>query len=276
MEDPEGNERLDVSGRVVAGRKGLPGVPVSLGSGNKALSTVTDERGCFGFRGVAKGAHVVTPGGRGLVFTPASARVEVGPENASGLVFDVADEEPPRVTTLSLKDNKRVAGRVSVEAAAADNLGVDRIEFLVDGKPVGAVVQGASGKTVVDFTAVVPGQHTFGARAFDGAGNESEVLSRKVWVVKDTAGPKVRILKPRRALLARGTAEVEAGVTDNYGVETVRVLFDGKPVGAVLTAEPWRVTFDTSKTKRGPHEIWIEATDTSGNVTTKKYRVTVQ
>jgi uncharacterized protein (TIGR03790 family) len=275
--DPEGNAKADVSGAVRAGRKGVAGVTVTLTGGEgEPRSTVTDEKGWFAFRGVEKESYEVRVTGRSLTYTPESTRIEAGPKNVYGLVFQVEDRAAPRVLSISLKEKERVAGRVEVEVEAMDNLGVDRIRFLVDGNAVGSELDGEKVKGVVDFTALEAGSHTFGAVAVDGAGNESAVSTVRVWVVKDTAKPKVRLLQPRRAQIARGTTVLKASVTDNYGVAKVTFLFDGKPVGTALTREPWEATLDASKVNVGPHEIWVTAEDTSGNVTTRKYRVTVK
>ncbi|GEM_PF-1692427 len=275
-DDPEGNARLDVSGRVLAGGRGLGGVTVSLSGETGRQTSTTASDGRFAFRDVDGGRYRIEATGKGLAFTPATREVEAGPGNVFGLRFEVVDHAPPTVTSLSLRDRQRVAGRLPVEAEAADNLGVKEIRFLLDGKPFGKPVSGGSGSSTLDFTMATAGSHDFAARAVDGAGNVSEPRAVSIWVVQDTRGPKIRLVKPRSARWSRGKVALEAQASDRYGVARVTFFFDGKAVGKPLTSEPWKATLDASKAKTGYHELKIEAEDRSGNVTARTYRVAVK
>jgi hypothetical protein len=79
---------------------------------------------------------------------------------------------PPVVSLAAPLDGARVAGAVLVWAAASDDVGVARVEFLVDGQVVD--VDGtAPFESLLETGSLAEGTHTLQARAHDAAGNVS-------------------------------------------------------------------------------------------------------
>ena len=83
------------------------------------------------------------------------------------------DPVPPTVALLYPKANSTVPDETTLRATAADNVAVDRVEFLVDGTVV-ATVKSEPYTTRHVFGSGEDGPHTAVARAFDPAGNVAE------------------------------------------------------------------------------------------------------
>ncbi len=80
------------------------------------------------------------------------------------------DTTPPVVSLSAPADGATVSGTASLTASASDNVGVTRVDFLVDGTVVGSA-SAAPWQASWDTTAVADGAHTVSARAADAAGN---------------------------------------------------------------------------------------------------------
>jgi hypothetical protein len=81
------------------------------------------------------------------------------------------DTNAPTVSITSPAGGSTVAGTVYVSAQASDNVGVAGVQFLVDGKALGAEYTAAPYAVNWDTATVLNGSHTLTARARDAAGN---------------------------------------------------------------------------------------------------------
>jgi len=89
------------------------------------------------------------------------------------------DRKPPIVSIVSPVSGSLAYGLQGVDVAAVDNIGVTRVELMVDGMFIAADNASPFG-FVWDTTTVAPGWHTLSATAYDAAGNRR--LSKKVRV----------------------------------------------------------------------------------------------
>src|ERR1041384_8223274 len=80
------------------------------------------------------------------------------------------DTQPPSAAITSPSGGATVSGTLSVAVSASDNVGVARVDVLVDGS-VRASDTSAPFAVAIDTTALANGNHTLTARAFDAAGN---------------------------------------------------------------------------------------------------------
>jgi hypothetical protein len=86
----------------------------------------------------------------------------------------ISDTTPPTVSITFPTAGATVAGAVTITAVASDDIGVTRVEFLIDGAVVG---QGVSARQAGPFefswntTTYTTGAHTLETRAYDAAGN---------------------------------------------------------------------------------------------------------
>ena len=97
----------------------------------------------------------------------------------------ISDTTPPTVSITFPTAGATVAGAVTITAVASDDIGVTRVEFLIDGAVVG---QGVSARQAGPFefswntTTWATGAHTLETRAYDAAGNVASSAAVSVTV----------------------------------------------------------------------------------------------
>jgi hypothetical protein len=89
---------------------------------------------------------------------------------ASATLTVTYDPTAPTITITAPAAGATVSGTTTVTVAAADNLGVAGVQFLLDGQPLGAE-QPAPFSLQWVTTSTTNGQHTLSAQARDAAGN---------------------------------------------------------------------------------------------------------
>ncbi|MEJ5186313.1 MAG: DUF5719 family protein [Candidatus Geothermincolales bacterium] len=82
------------------------------------------------------------------------------------------DSRPPTASLVNPLDGSMVRGRVTLRADVSDNLSLDKVTFLVDGKEVGTV-KSAPFTVTWDSYQVQNGEHEVEVLAWDKAGNRS-------------------------------------------------------------------------------------------------------
>lgn len=80
------------------------------------------------------------------------------------------DTTPPSVSITAPAAGATISGTVNTTASASDNVGVTRVDVLVDGAVAGSDTT-APYAVAVDTTRLADGSHTLTARAFDAANN---------------------------------------------------------------------------------------------------------
>jgi N-acetylneuraminic acid mutarotase len=81
------------------------------------------------------------------------------------------DTEVPTVSMTAPADGATVSGTVTLRANASDNIGVQGVQFLVNGDPIGAEDTSAPYETAWNSQTVTNGSKTLSARARDAYGN---------------------------------------------------------------------------------------------------------
>lgn len=97
------------------------------------------------------------------------------------------DPTPPQVSVTSPAEGSTLSGAITVTVDASDNVGVARVELLVDGQLVGTD-SAAPYAFALDTRALSNGGHTLAARAFDAAGNQATTGPRAVTVQNSGGG----------------------------------------------------------------------------------------
>jgi hypothetical protein len=162
---------------------------------------------------------------------------------------------------------------LGITATARDNIGVVKVEYLVDGAIVGTVpgVAGTTSYTYSWSTAnATVGTHNLIARAYDAAGNStpSAVVTGSVTAPSpgtDTIAPVVTsfTVNPTSALAGTNVV-ISAAATDNVGVTKVEFSVDGTIIATDTTAPystPWVPGV------AGLHSVLATAYDAAGNST---------
>ncbi|MBX3698324.1 MAG: PHB depolymerase family esterase [Dokdonella sp.] len=187
--------------------------------------------------------------------------------------LDNLDSTPPSASIGAPANGATVSGTVTIVANAADNVTVDRVEFLIDGNLVASDT--SSPYTYAWNTAAAAnGSHVLQVRAVDTAGNTTTSSSISVTVsggVSDTTPPSVSLTFPAAGASLSGTVTLSATASDNVGVSSVAFLLDGNEIGSGgqgSPSGPWTLDWNTTGQTGGNHVLSVRANDGSGNSTT--------
>jgi subtilisin family serine protease len=201
--------------------------------------------------------------------------------NVSNTVAPPPDTTPPTVAIAS-PTGGTVSGNVTVSVNASDNVGVTRVDLLVNGATV-ATSNVGPWQFTWNSTTVANGSATLTARAYDAAGNVATSASVSVNVsngsgtsASDTTPPVVSITSPSNGSTVSGkSAWIKASATDNSGAAgiTQRLYIDTKLVSTV-TGGSLSYNWNLRKVASGSHTIKVTATDAAGNAATVQVQVT--
>lgn len=171
------------------------------------------------------------------------------------------DNELPSVSLSAPANGDNLKGTVAVSAVAADNAGVVKVEFYVDGSMVSSD-SAAPYSFNLNTALQSDGSHVLTARAYDAAGNVR--MSAAINAIVDNAAPSVSITNPLSGAVVNGVVSVEAGASDNIGVAQVAFTIDGV-LKKTLATSPYAYNWDTATMSNGNHTILITASDAAGN-----------
>ena len=157
------------------------------------------------------------------------------------------------------------SGTISFTATASDNVGVTRVEFLVDGVLKGTSTA-APYSLAFNSTTVTNGTHSLTAKAYDAANNVGTSTAVSFTVnntVADTTAPTVSAASAGSS----GSINFTATASDNVGVTRVEFLVDGVLKGT-STVAPYALAFDSTTIANGAHSLTAKAYDAANNVGT--------
>jgi len=223
--------------------------------------------------GLVAGPYVLSATARDAAGNEATATVEV---KVAGSCSDQGDCPPQSVRFITPVEGARVCGTLGVEATATDDLGIARLEFRVDGVPLG-VAERSPYQVPWDTTQVSNGQHVIKVTAFDTTSQEA---FDTVTVEVDNAGgscdnlPNVNITNPLDMAYLNGTINVEAQAADDIGVLGVTFFIDNGRV-AQDDAVPYKIEWNTDDFDEGAHTLKALATDTANQTAPHQIQVTV-
>ena len=212
----------------------------------------------------------------GLHVMAARAYDMAGNSSTATITVTVADITPPTVSISSPTNSAIVSGLVTIAATAADpGSGVDRVEFSVDGTPIGSDST-ASYTATWDSTAASPGSHTIQATAYDVVGNAATASIGVTVPAPDTTPPTVSIVTPTDGSVVSGTVYIGASAGDSGGSGMSRVEFrvDGLLVGTSYQ-HMYVASWDSSGAAPGAHAIQATAYDNAGNSATANITVLI-
>jgi hypothetical protein len=170
------------------------------------------------------------------------------------------DQTPPSVTITSPPDERVVCCQVTVTAGAEDNVGVEGVQFFVDGTPLGAELTSPP-YTVGWSAAFAPnGWHTVAASARDAAGNSSSA-SVTVLVENDLTPPIVTMTSPAAGATVSGIVRIAATASDNHRVATGSAFLDGVRKPPFLSGPPYVWNWDTTTAENGSHTVRVGVSD---------------
>jgi hypothetical protein len=201
-------------------------------------------------------------------------RVNAGAAVLAAAAAQAGDTSAPTVSIAAPKAGASVSGLVAVDASAMDNVGVTRVDLIVNGVQV-ASDAAAPFAFSWDSTKVADGPATLVAYAYDAAGNYASSATINVTVRNtiDTTAPTVAINSPANgSRLATRSVSIAAVATDNVQVARTSLYIDGKLI-TTTTGGNLAYNWNTNKAAAGTHVISVQATDSSGNTTTSAIQV---
>jgi subtilisin family serine protease len=189
------------------------------------------------------------------------------------------DTTPPTVSITSPANSSSVSGIVPVSIQAADNVGVARVDLVVNGTVV------ASDSTAPfsfswDSTGTPNGMANLVANAYDAAGNLGQSTTISVSVanqsvpIVDTTPPVVKIVNPVAGKVA-GNVQVSTSASDNSGSAGISqfLYINGQQV-AKGTGASLSYNWNTKKIAKGTYTIQATAKDKAGNTSSTSVQVT--
>ncbi|HLA71165.1 MAG TPA: Ig-like domain-containing protein [Steroidobacteraceae bacterium] len=222
---------------------------------------------------VSNGTHSLTAVARDAAGnTRTSAARTVTVSNSSG------DSQAPTVSLTAPANGASVSGSLSVTASATDNVGVVGVQFRVDGVNFGTEDTSATYSRTWDSLSVSNGTHSLTAIARDAAGNTTTSAARTVTVSNssgDSQAPTVSLTAPASGATVSGSISVTASASDNVGVVGVQFRLDGNSLGAEDLTAPYSVSWTTTGTSNGTHQLTATARDAGGRTATATRSVTV-
>ncbi len=179
-----------------------------------------------------------------------------------------ADTKAPSVAISAPGSGAKVGGTVIVDVSASDNVGVVKVDLLVDGVYF-ATDDSSPYSFAWDVSSLASGAHTLQVVASDAAGNSgsSGVLSVNVSNTPvDKAPPTVSITAPAANATVSGAVTVTANAQDDIGVVNVALYVDGSLIGTDA-GSPYAFSWNTKLATDGVHTLDVAAADAAGNVT---------
>ncbi len=190
------------------------------------------------------------------------------------ILNQIEDNTSPSVTLMT-DFTETHSGTINIAANATDNVGVKKVEFLVNGW-VKAIDSSAPYQFNLDTTELNDGNHAIVARAFDDAnnsGSDTQTLKVNNAPPPDTASPSVSFSSNFNTPVT-GTINILANASDNVAVAQVQLFINGALHSVDATA-PYNFTLDTSQLVDGTYTLILRALDDAGNEQTAQAQLTV-
>lgn len=178
-----------------------------------------------------------------------------------------SDTTAPTVAVSAPANGATVSGTVTVSATASDNVGVTKVEFLVNGT-VASTVTTAPYNYSWNTTTSANSTYTLTAKAYDAAGNIGQSTSVSVTVnnqTGDTTAPTVSITAPANNATVKGSITISASASDNVKVTKVEFYLDNV-LKRTDTSSPFTYSLNTTSVSDGIHTLTAKAYDAAGNI----------
>lgn len=177
-----------------------------------------------------------------------------------------------RPTAAITSPSGTVQGTVNVQATAADDIGVAKVEFYIDNLLAATDTSAPYGYSW-DSTAVADGSHTIKVIAYDTVNQTSNPVTVQVTVNNK---PVVSLTIPGNVATVSGTVSVQATASGVRGVARVEFYLDNLLIFSDSTVS-YGFSWDTTRTTDGAHKLKAIAVDTAGvNSSPVEYNLTVK
>jgi hypothetical protein len=192
--------------------------------------------------------------------SPISLTVNIGTTDTTAPTVSITS--PASGTTYTTSQT------VAINASASDNVGVSRVEFYK-----GGVLQSTDTTSPYSHawsvSSSLNGSHSWTAKAFDAAGNNTTSAAISLNVSITSSAPTVSIASPLSGSLysSATTVSINATATDDVGVSRVE-FYKGGVLQSTDTTSPYSHAWSVSSTNNGTSSWTAKAFDAAGNSTT--------
>jgi hypothetical protein len=136
----------------------------------------------------------------------------------------------------------------------------------------------------VDYHGLTTGEHSFGVRATDKAGNVDDSPATRTWTITTGGGgdpgepptgdapPTVSLSAPASGARVRRSLTVVASPEDDKGIARVELWLDRTRLDSD-DAAPWSTSIDASRLRDASHTLTVRAFDTGGNAVSRATRI---
>lgn len=186
----------------------------------------------------------------------------------------VSDTTAPTVSITSPASSSTLKGSVAVQVAAADNVGVAKVELRMNGA-LFATSTTAPFSFSWDTTTTPDGTYSLEATDYDAAGNTgtSGSVAVKIANAVDTIAPTAAITSPANGAKIGDKTTISITASDNVGVSRIELYIDGKLTASNTGATSLSYSWNSRKAAIGAHSIAAKAFDAAGNTATNTITV---
>jgi subtilisin family serine protease len=171
----------------------------------------------------------------------------------------------PGVSVTAPSEGATLTGTVTLSATASDErASVSKVEFYVGTTRVGSVT--AAPYTFSYNTRLLGnGAKVITAKAYDSWNNVSTSAPVNVTFDNDFTAPTSSVISPASGASVSGVVPVTCAASDDRGVVSKVEIYTGSTLRGTVTAEPYTVSWDTTKVTTGTWSLRCRAFDPAGN-----------
>ena len=210
-----------------------------------------------------------------------AGRVDAASAAQAAAAATASDTQAPTVA-IAAPTGGTVSGLVAVDVAASDNVGVARVDLVVNGTTYATDTTSPYGFSL-DTTKMANGTASLRAYAYDAAGNYTgsqavsvTVSNTSTTTAADTTPPTVAFTPPTPVNGAKvsGVVSILGTASDNLGTAgiTQTLFVDGK-VMATVAGGSLSSSWNTRKAAAGNHILTLTAKDAAGNTSSTSITV---
>jgi len=195
-------------------------------------------------------------------------------------VFTTAAQPDVTLPTLFLGTVPVLTGQISIPVQASDNIGVERVEFYLDGELV-FIDYSEPYELPLDSRAYANGDHNLQVRVYDRYGLVQPAdRIVKVFNPADLTLPSVVINTPNTGASLKGQVYIGATASDDTGLFVAYFYVDGVSIGTHIfnegaTNANFGLNWDTTTVANGSHRIGVMVRDINFQTSTAVVDITV-
>jgi subtilisin family serine protease len=171
----------------------------------------------------------------------------------------------PTVAVTAPAEGATLTGTVTLSATASDDrASVSKVEFYVGTTRVGTVTS-APYTYSYNTRLQANGAKVITAKAYDTWNNVSTSAPVNVTFDNDLTAPTSSVISPASGSTVSGVVQVTCAASDNLGVVSKVEIYTGSTLRGTVMAEPYSVSWDTTKSSAGTWPLKCRAFDPAGN-----------